>query len=192
MNTKHETTGTINDTIKDFVEKLRDLDNGDIAILKRNPGNTIASSRGVSRIIYRLLPGNVLGRWEEEAYYLIATLYGLNKDDIITPPPADFGKTMLKVREYVSTENIDRRFAILLDSDFNASTGSQAGEGELPYRLRQCVKLANSKKVKIDWEELTLDILSWNKLGKPTQKKWARSYFGDKNIIEESKANKTT
>jgi hypothetical protein len=43
----------------------------------------------------------------------------------------------------------------------------------LPFRLRQTIRYLQSKRVKVNWQELLEDLLKWNWQSKPTQKKGA-------------------
>jgi CRISPR system Cascade subunit CasB len=69
----------------------------------------------------------------------------------------------------VNRDGVDRRAAVLLD----------AHRAELPFRLRQAVRLAASHERPIDWRRLLADLLRWEHPRRPVQKAWARSYFGD-------------
>ena len=68
--------------------------------------------------------------------------------------------------------------ATLIDSDLDLIDGHKPGGGELAYRLRQTVKLANGHEVGVDWLQLLKDLERWQYPEKRVQKAWARSYFG--------------
>ena len=79
---------------------------------------------------------------------------------------------MRQVRESRSgiesrANSLDRRFEALLDSD----------REQLPFRLRQAVRLANASKIGINWQQLLLDVINWEQAERRTQLQWARSYF---------------
>jgi CRISPR system Cascade subunit CasB len=171
----------------DFVVKLSTLGTGDLAILKRNAGNTLAESHGAIAGFYRIMPYG-LPKYNEEIFFLVATLYGLNKYP--ASKDFDFGKTMRRVKEK-SSESVDRRLMALLDSSFGTIDGYQSGGGELAYRLRQCVKLANSKEVGVNWVKLLKDLQYWTHESKKVQKSWAKSYFGYSPDEESKNQNKT-
>ncbi len=158
---------------EEFLKNLSGLSRGDKAILRRNAGNTLGESRGAMPTFYRVLPHGVAGGYNEEIYFLVATLYALNE----YRRSGNFGETMLAVRKKRS-ENIDNRMSVLLDSDFDKIDGYQPGGGELAYRLRQCVKLAESEEEGIDWVQLINDLEFWTRPSKRVQKRWADSYFG--------------
>lgn len=171
---------------EEFINRLSLLNRGDMAALKRNAGNTIGESRGAVQTFYRILPPGVASKYNEEIYFLVATLYGLNKYRFT----GDFGWTMRTVRKSSDLESVDKRMTILLDSDFDLIGGYQPGGGEMAYRLRQNVRLANSKEVGVDWLQLVKDLEYWTHSEKKVKKRWANSYFGfaplQKNIKEKS------
>ena len=161
------------DRVEIFLDKLASLDRGELAVLRRNASCTLAEARNAAGLFYRLLPPGVSER-DEEIYFLVATLYGLNKHK----SKDDFGATMRTVKIKTGREGIDRRMAILLDSEFDLIDGFRSGGGEMAYRLRQCVKLASGHEVGVDWGALLRDLLQWSRPGKRVRKQWARSYYG--------------
>lgn len=159
---------------EEFMKRLSALNRGDMAALKRNAGYTIGESRGAVQTFYRILPPGVAGKYNEEIYFIVATLYGLNKYRFT----GNFGSTMRTVKNKFDSDSVDKRIAILLDSDFDLISGYQPGGGEMSYRLRQCIRLANSKEVGVDWPQLIKDLEYWTHPDKKVKKRWASSYFG--------------
>jgi CRISPR system Cascade subunit CasB len=150
-----------------FIVRLAGLGPGPRARLKRNAGNFLAEARGVLPLFYQLLPRAVDRPRDVETYFLVATLYGLN------PRPGgrgDFAETLARIASAggISREGVDRRVAVLLDSH----------RGELPFRLRQAVRLVAAHERPVDWVRLLSDLLRWDHPGRLVQKAWARSYFG--------------
>jgi CRISPR system Cascade subunit CasB len=80
---------------------------------------------------------------------------------------ASLGTTLRTVRHNRESASIDRRFQSLIDSE----------REQLPFRLRQAVRLAAASDQAIDWEQLLNDLLAWEYEGKPVQRRWARDYF---------------
>lgn len=157
--------------IAEFLARLKQLDRGDLAILRRNAGENLATSRRATGVFYGLL---ALGsRVHDEIYFLVATLYGLN-DRSFT---GDFGQTMKMVKLASGKDSLDVRMKILLDCDLDVTDGRLHGGGELGYRLRQAVKLAASHEVGVDWAQLIHHLDHWRHPGRWVQKAWARSYF---------------
>jgi len=66
------------------------------------------------------------------------------------------------------SKSIEQRFVALLDAD----------EEQLPYRMRQMVRLLKSEEgIPIYWSELLRDLLAWNCEHRPVQQKWARAFY---------------
>jgi CRISPR system Cascade subunit CasB len=152
---------------------LAGLDAGEKARLKRNAGRTLAESRQVMGLfLHQLLPYDV-PRYQQEIYFLVATLYPLNP---MENGSGSLGTALRRARE---SESLDRRMEILLDAD----------EAHLRFRLRQMVKLLYSKHVPIHWPLLLRHLLAWNSPKRWVQEQWARDYFvGTKADKPETKA----
>ncbi|WP_276955643.1 type I-E CRISPR-associated protein Cse2/CasB [Allomeiothermus silvanus] len=66
------------------------------------------------------------------------------------------------------SKSIEQRFIALLDAD----------EEQLPYRIRQMVRLLKSEEgIPIYWSELLRDLLAWDYERRPVQQKWARAFY---------------
>jgi len=173
-----------------FLDRLERLSRGERALLKRNAGQTIASSRNAVGLFYRILPK--VSADQEEFYFLVATLYGFNQRG----HAGNLGATMRDLKQVrdrkrygrapdtgVSTPErkdrnpIDRRMAILLDAEFDLVDGRYPGGGEMAYRLWQCVKLADSAEVGVNWLTLLQDLPWWSHPNRRVRKQWARAYF---------------
>ncbi len=154
---------------------------GDLAILKRASGLTLAESRGALGIFYRYLPPQLSRSINEEIYFLIATLYGLNDFQFT----GSFGKTMREVFYKSGSDSIQKRFIALLDSRFDLIDTYLPGGGEVAYRIRQCIRLASSNNIGVDWLQLLKDLVYWTHEEKFIQKKWAQDFFS-KNELNES------
>ena len=77
---------------------------------------------------------------------------------------------MRDVYKKSGSESIAKRMIALLDSYFDESD-------DLSYRLRQCVKLATSHQVGVDWLQLLKDLIYWTHEDKFIQKTWARDFY---------------
>lgn len=149
--------------VVEFVNKLKKLDAGEKARLKRDAGKEMSEARGLG-LFYRLLPFGV-PEWQVKNYFLAATLFPL-------ADPCEYGclgDALYRARNPDSKQNkgMDRRIEILLDSD----------DTQLAYRLQQVVRLLKSKGIPVHWRELTEDLLHWNSPYRTVQRKWARAYF---------------
>lgn len=168
------------DAAEEFVAKLRGLDRGDLARLKRCSGRPLQECTEVFPLFYRALPSTVRGReWEERDYFLVASLFALTES-----ARGDMGDAMrrLRAKKQGSEDSLDRRLTILLD----------CSRDELTFRLRQTIRLLASGEVGLDWSELLCDIRQWTAPWKPTQKKWARSYFGARDVDDNENSEETT
>lgn len=151
--------------IAEFVANLARLDAAGRARLKRNAGRTLGEARDVHRVFFQAAPYAIVGRpYEEETYFLIATLFPMAE---ARRDAASLGTTLRTVRHNRESASIDRRFQSLIDSE----------REQLPFRLRQAVRLAAASDQAIDWEQLLNDLLAWEYEGKPVQRRWARDYF---------------
>ena len=154
----------MDDKIVGFCQRLEGLEAGDRARLKRCAGKTMAESRGVLGLLYRLLPPGVPS-YQAETYFLVATLYPLAEGGAA----GDLGESLRLARQEKTAKGLDRRVEVLLDSD----------ETQLAFRLRQAIHfLASSpSRVRVNWPLLLQHLLSWNHPKRFVQDRWARSYF---------------
>ncbi len=142
-------------------------DRAALARLKRCAGRRLAECPEVYPIFYRLLPAEALGRdREHEACFLIATLFPNAPDR----SDRDLGEALrvLTSAHPEQASGIERRLSVLLDSSTS----------DLPFRLRQVIRLLAGKEIGISWRKLLVDVLEWEWESRPVQKRWARSYFG--------------
>ena len=150
---------------KQFIDRLKQLDDkGALARLKRNAGNSISESRGVLPIFYRLLPPDVPAshrRW----YFHVATLFPLAEP--ASKGSLGFALRTAKDKKKTGEKGYDRRLEVLLDADAE----------QLPFRLRQVVRLVKSAEVAIHWEQLLTDLIRWDYIERSVQERWARDYF---------------
>lgn len=153
----------INPQITAFVAALAKLDAGARARLKRCAGQTLNEAREVA-LFYSILPPGIPA-YQEEAYFLIATLYPLAESG----GTGDFGASLHRTQQKKNVKGLDRRVQSLLDAD----------EVQLPFRLRQAVRFVDSNQIKVNWPRLLDDLLHWNSFNRPVQRRWARSYFSE-------------
>lgn len=146
-----------------FIAALARLDAAGRARLKRNAGRALGEARDVQRVFFQALPFDVPERQHED-YFLVATLYPMANS---RTDGASFGTTMRQVHQIRDSASLDRRFQTLLDSD----------REQLPFRLRQAVRLAAATDQPVDWEKLLSDLLAWEHPDRYVQLRWARDYF---------------
>lgn len=158
----------------EFIEALMRLDSGGRARLRRNAGYTLAEATDVHRVFFQNLPRG-LNDWQQETYFLVATLFPLADHSFAA---GSLGASLNQVRIYrqgsEGINSLDRRFQTLIDSD----------REQLPFRLRQVIRLADASKVQVNFTRLLLDILSWDAEAKYVQLRWARDYYVGVNRAE--------
>ena len=158
-----------------FVQSLYGLGSGPRAELKRA---LLAEDPSLHTPIYRYVEpylGDLTG-WKRQAYYLVATLFGFCEKEDEKRPRVELPQA---VRLYERNDqppgdemsSVEKRFLALLDSDTD----------ELPYRLRQTVRMITTGAARIaqplDWNQLLTDLLKWHYSNRTTQTKWARNYY---------------
>ncbi len=156
-----------------FIQRIEGLDAGALALLRRGCGE-----RGPVEGRCPWLIGLIYGVASEETAFLVASLLAQYKTVDIKAgrhrADGNFGLTWKRAIVGTESKSIERRFHILLDADYDP----WAGDGELPYRLRQMVRYAAGKGVGVDWPTLLTDLKFWNHFEKRVQKRWARGFFG--------------
>lgn len=153
--------------IEQFIDALDRLDSAGRARLRRNAGRTLGEARDIHRVFYQALPYDVHERRHED-FFLLATLFPLAPH---RAGAGSLGAALRRVRQIRSgsdqANSLDRRFQTVIDSD----------REQLPFRLRQIVRLIRADDQAIDWSQLLSDLLAWELDGKPVQRRWARDYF---------------
>lgn len=168
---------------------------------KSQPADLARLRRGLAEVGQQVVPvvEGFLGRiqseredgWERTCYYLVAGLWASSvswsdlkdrseaeEEEEPTqaeeqPVEAGYRRTLgyAMAQLYLARKqppSIEGRFVALLD----------ANEEELPYRLRQMVRLLKTEDgIRIHWAELLRDLLAWNRERKPVQQKWARAFY---------------
>lgn len=150
--------------LEQFMIRLSQLDAGDRAQLKRNAGNTLAQSRRVHATFFRLLPHGI-PRSHEAWYFLVATLYPLAEPS----SKGTLGDSLRHARNNhpEREKGFDRRFEVLLDADAD----------QVPFRMRQIIRLLNAAEIPVNWNQLLEDLTRWNHPNRYIQEKWARAYY---------------
>ena len=165
--------------VAQFVRGLSDLDAGGLAVLRRSAGQSLSESRGSYSVFFPLLPQSITRPTAQEAFFLVATLYGLTtrgSDERRADGGLSLGLALNALRREQLAAisagpndkiSLDRRVAALLEADAE----------QLPFRLRQIVRLAHSRQQVLDWGRLLRDLLSWNHPDRFVQRRWAREYY---------------
>lgn len=152
--------------IRQFVAALERLDQAGRARLRRNAGRSLDEARDGLTVFYQILPYDLAPR-HYESYFLIATLYPLAPSLV---EKRGFGLTLRRIRDIrgaIGAKSLDRRVRSLIDCDMM----------QLPYKLRQCIRLASASALGVDWIGLLTDILNWSKNDRLVQLRWTKDYF---------------
>ena len=170
MNAATETAGR-EEAFAAFLEGLAGReDRGALAALRRGLGKTPGAAAEAHRFVVPWLPPQA-GVWEEDAYYLVASLFALHpvswRRDAENPRPTDFGASMDRLAAATNRESVERRFTGLLN----------AHAADLAEHLRHAVAQLRSREVPVDWARLLRDVKSWNRGDCRVQRRWARSFW---------------
>lgn len=153
----------IDPRITRFIANLEALDVGERARLKRNAGHRLAEAGHTALgLFYKILPPHV-PRYQEEIYFLVATLYLLAESG----GRGNLGAALHQAQDPRNKEGLHHRVEVLLDAD----------ETQLAFRLRQAIRLLYAQRVPVNWPSLLRDLLYWTHEDRFVQQAWARAYF---------------
>ena len=144
-------------------------DRAALAHLRRGLGK----EPGTAMEIFPYIPWWITNKYNEDAYFLIASLVGLyptrSKGDRFN----NLGKSLSRIKD--ASDSIEKRFTALLN----------ANEEDLSDHLRQIIGLLKSNDVPINWLVLLKDIKKWSHEKKFVQKNWARGFWGNRDSNEQ-------
>jgi CRISPR system Cascade subunit CasB len=134
--------------------------------LGRPPGETIEMHPYVAPFTQRL------SRKQEDAYYLIAALFGLYPGESWTSSKGrlytNLGASFRWFANDSNSESVERRFVALL----NAHTE------DLSEHLRQTISLLKSQDIPVDWRQLLHDVINWDDDDRFVQRNWSKAFWG--------------
>ncbi len=172
--------------VAEFIKNLSQLEDGDRARLKRNAGNSLAESHQVTLLFFQKIAPYGISKWQEDRYFLLATLYpfdkaqrekdrgkGKSKDEKAATTDTyatTLGRSFRNAHTDQNQTGLDRSFSRLLDAD----------EVQYPFHLRRAIMRLTNDWVFIDWQQLTKDALQWHFTNRTVQQKWARDYVASK------------
>ena len=151
-----------------YLEENRE-DRAMLAALRRGLGQPAGAVPEVSRYVQRRLAQDA-PRYLEEAYYLIAPLFGLHS---LAGGQGDMGNHFAALCEPGEDppSNVERRFVGLL----------AAHSDDLPDYLRQAVSLLKAKDIPVNWQRLLADVLAWGHHDDTwrinVHKRWSRNFW---------------
>jgi CRISPR system Cascade subunit CasB len=169
-----EATGKPPSLDDNFVAMLEDLhaneDRAALAALRRGLGKPVGEAMEAYRYIARFAASTSTSQ-QEEAFYLVATLFGLYPSDSRRGEgwmKTNLGASLLELKDKMGGDGAERRFVALLNSHTD----------ELADHLRHIISLLKSKDVLVDWRQLLTDIRWWEAANREVQRKWAKAFWG--------------
>lgn len=169
------TTATEKSLRESFVEYLERLyekeERAALAALRRGLGKRPGEEMSVYRYVGWSL--DKLSKRQEDAYYLIATLFGLYPSASWRSGDGDQKKTNLgaslrRLKEQMGGDGAERRFVALLNAD----------REDLGEHLRQIISLLKSKDAPIDWAQLLEAVEFWDADDeRRRQRQWAKTFW---------------
>ena len=187
------------------------------ASLRRSQGRTLAEAADISW--FRHLVAHLRREAEKQGHslptdeliFLVATLLAEDRQAIkffaekerLADAPLNLGKSLDEVEKQQDPEahlkkiqtkpdpqrresRFERRLRLLLDAELTWD-----GQGELPFRLRQCVRFILSGEVGIAWEQLLYDLWRWNWPSRPARREWAQAFYGDPRLQKKAQKDDT-
>lgn len=161
-----------------FIRYLQSLaegqERGSLASLRRGLGQPPGTVADMYRYVEPFL-GDKRSSSQESAFYLVAALFALHPK---STENGNMGSHLAQTRPEGGEEALERRFTALL----------AAHPDDLPDYLRQAISFLKSKEQPVNWTQLLWDLQNWDKRDDPkysVQKKWARSFWGGRQSIEE-------
>jgi CRISPR type I-E-associated protein CasB/Cse2 len=180
------------------------------ASLRRSQGRTLAEAKDV--LWFRHLLAHLRreatseNRLNDELIFFVATLLAGDRavlknfslSETLGDVPSNLGASLNEVERKQDQEawnkkmslkpdpqrresRFERRLRLLLDAEL-----TRDGQGDLPFRLRQCVQFVLSGDVKISWEQLLYDLWRWNWQNRPARREWAQAFYGDPQWLKKS------
>ena len=148
---------------------------GALAVLRRSLGKAPGAAPELYRCLGRLAVGLAPG--EEDDVFLVSALFALWHQGRSDAPAAagDLGASLARLMEKMEGDSTEKRFLALLKSP----------REDLPDHLRQAVSLLRSKDVPVGWAQLLFDLALWDHEDRPVQRRWARSFWGNR-VTEEA------
>ena len=158
-------------SIRQFINRICKLGNGDRAALKRAAGIMLAEADGKAvAAFYRCLPFGI-PQWQEERWFAVACLRCLWAEEVDAGTP--FEKIVGRmIRKEDLSESTGHRVEVLLDTAWDE-------DGYMLTKLTRLVKLVRQKSdgEPVDFEALLEDLIGWSSEKQYVQRKWARAIF---------------
>jgi len=156
-----------------FIRKISELSSGDLAILRRCNRNPHEDPR-LFPVIGKL---GVLNSYNHALIACLYAVYHKSYEEPIFEENYNFGKAFRNAYDPVP-ENKEQRnkYKPKQDTRFRSILTADHGDA-LTYRLRQAVRLIQSKNEPLDFSILLGDLFNWDNSKKRVQRKWAEGYY---------------
>jgi CRISPR system Cascade subunit CasB len=157
-----------------FIEVLVALyeqeDRAALAALRRGLGKPPGETMEMHPYVVPFTQG--LKRKQEDAYYLIAALFGLYPGESWTRSESrlrtNLGASLRWCANESRSESVERRFVALLN----------AHADDLSEHLRQTISLLKSQDISVDWRQLLHDVINWDDDDRFVQRNWSKAFWG--------------
>lgn len=146
-----------------YLEGLKD-DRGKLAALRRGLGVPPGTCAAMYPVVAVRLPRDCQ-KYEEERYYLIASLFGFHPS---SSGKGNTGDHMRRASGNKITQAVERRFTGLLATHWE----------DLPNQLRQAISFLKSKDEPVNWHQLFTDLKHWGHPERFVQRNWANAFWG--------------
>lgn len=150
-------------------------DRAALAALRRGLGKAPGEAADLYPYLVPWLPRLPANPWQEDAYYLVASLFGWHplswrgaEGDGDRARSTNLGVSFARLAGEAEGAGVERRFVALLNAD----------RDDLPEHLRHGVGLLKAHEVPVDWAQLLHDVQGWGWPSRSVQRGWARAFWG--------------
>jgi CRISPR system Cascade subunit CasB len=158
-----------------FVTYLEQLaateDRAALAALRRGLGKPPGEAAEAHRYVLPWL-GTEARLGEEDAYYLVAALFGWHPQSWRPAANArrasNLGASLARLAHLTGSPSVKRRFVALLNCH----------RDDLAEHLRQVIGLLKTGEIPVDWARLLGDLQWWDRPERRVQREWARAFWG--------------
>lgn len=153
-------------------------DRAALAALRRGLGKEPGEAPEMFPVLVPLLAGERLWPWHERAAYMVASLYATHPAGWSGEGDGrwdrNLGASLRRLDRERDSAGIERRLASMLNADSD----------DLGDHLRRAVALLRTSEIPIDWRRLSADLLAWGRPDREVQRRWATSFWGDRETDE--------
>lgn len=162
--------------LRRLAEPEERVDRAALAALRRGLGKRPGEAPEMFPVLVPLLPGGRLWPWDETCAYMVASLFATHP--AIWDGPDDgrwtrnLGASLRRLRQLTDSDGPNRRFVALLNSE-----GDDLGE-----HLRGIIALLRGNDIPVDWQQLTYDLLRWDRPSREVHRRWADAYWSQSTV----------